>query len=110
MSDGPNLQNLLETWQRVQEKLNEAKDALGTKQVEAETGGGLVRCVVNGRSEVISLTIDASLLAPGSKKMTEDLVAAAVNLGLERARQVAQDDLAAVAGGMGVLPGGLGGG
>ncbi len=40
MSDEPNLRNLMETWQRVQEQLNQAKDALGDKQVEAETGGG----------------------------------------------------------------------
>ena len=109
MSDGPNLHNLLETWQRVQEQLNQAKDALGDKQVEAETGGGLVRCVVNGRSEVLSLTIDPSLLPESAKKMVEDLVVGAVNLALERARQVAQEDLARVAGGLGVLPGDLGG-
>jgi hypothetical protein len=108
MSDGPNLQNLLQTWQRVQDQLNQVKDALGNKQVEAETGGGLVRCVVNGRSEIVSLTIDPSLLAPGSKKMAEDLVMGAVNLGLERARQLAQEDLAQVAGGLGV-PGMMGG-
>jgi DNA-binding YbaB/EbfC family protein len=108
MSDEPNLQNLLQTWQRVQDQLNQVKDALGNKQVEAETGGGLVRCVVNGRSEIVSLTIDPSLLAPGSKKMAEDLVMGAVNLGLERARQLAQEDLAQVAGGLGV-PGMMGG-
>jgi DNA-binding YbaB/EbfC family protein len=108
MSDGPNFQNLFQTWQRVQDQLNQVKDALGNKQVEAETGGGLVRCVVNGRSEVLSLTIDPSLLSPSSKKMAEDLVMAAVNLGLERARQLAQEDLAQVAGGLGV-PGMMGG-
>lgn len=108
MSDGPNLQNLFQTWQRVQEQLNQVKNALGDKQVEAETGGGLVRCVVNGRSEVLSLTIDPSLLASGSKKMAEDLVMGAVNLGLERARQLAQEDLAKVAGGLG-MPGMMGG-
>ncbi len=108
MSDGPNLQNLFQTWQRVQEQLNQVKDALGNKQVEAETGGGLVRCVVNGRSEILSLTIDPSLFAPGSKKMAEDLVMGAVNLGLERARQLAQEDLSKVAGGLG-LPGMMGG-
>jgi nucleoid-associated protein EbfC len=108
MSDGPNLQNLFQTWQRVQEQLNQVKDALGNKQVEAETGGGLVRCVVNGRSEILSLTIDPSLLAPDSKKMAEDLVMSAVNLGLERARQLAQEDLSKVAGGLG-MPGMMGG-
>jgi hypothetical protein len=108
MSDGPNLRNLMETWQRVQEQLTQAKDALGDKQVEAETGGGLVRCVVNGRSEVLSITIEPSLMAGTDKKMIEDLLVGAVNLALERARQVAQDDLARVAGGLAVPPGGLG--
>jgi hypothetical protein len=108
MSDGPNLRNLMETWQRVQEQLTQAKDALGDKQVEAETGGGLVRCVVNGRSEVLSITIEPSLMAGTDKKMIEDLLVGAVNLALERARQVAQDDLARVAGGLAMPPGGLG--
>jgi hypothetical protein len=109
MSDGPNLRNLMETWQRVQEQLNQAKDALGDKQVEAETGGGLVRCVVNGRGEVLSITIEPSLLPGNDKKMIEDLLVGAVNLALERARQVAQEDLARVAGGLAMPPGGLGG-
>jgi DNA-binding YbaB/EbfC family protein len=108
MSDGPNLRNLMETWQRVQEQLTQAKDALGDKQVEAETGGGLVRCVVNGRSEVLSITIEPSLIAGTDKKMIEALLGGAVNLALERARQVAQDDLARVAGGLAVPPEGLG--
>ena len=108
MSDGPNLRNLMETWQRVQEQLTQAKDALGDKQVEAETGGGLVRCVVNGRSEVLSITIEPSVMAGTDKKMIEDLLVGAVNLALERARQVAQDDLARVAGGLAMPPGGLG--
>jgi len=108
MSDGPNLHNLMETWQRVQEQLTQAKDALGDKQVEAETGGGLVRCVANGRSEVLSITIEPSLMTGTDKKMIEDLLVGAVNLALERARQVAQDDLARVAGGLAMPPGGLG--
>jgi hypothetical protein len=107
MSDGPNLRNLMETWQRVQEQLNQAKDALGDKQVEAETGGGLVRCVVNGRGEVLSIAIEPSLMAGTDKKMIEDLLVGAVNLALERARQVAQEDLARVAGGF-MPPPGLG--
>jgi DNA-binding YbaB/EbfC family protein len=92
----------------VQEQLTQAKDALGDKQVEAETGGGLVRCVVNGRSEVLSITIEPSLMTGTDKKMIEDLLVGAVNLALERARQMAQDDLARVAGGLAMPLGGIG--
>ncbi len=105
MSDGPNWGNLLETWQRVQEQLNRAKDTLGDRRVDAETGGGMVRCVANGRGEILSMSIDPSLLSASNKQMVEDLVVGAVNLAIDRARQVAQDDLTRLAGGMGFPPG-----
>jgi len=67
MSDGPNLRNLMETWQRVQEQLTQAKDALGDKQSRPNRRR-LVRCVVNGRSEVLSITIEPSLMAGADKR------------------------------------------
>jgi DNA-binding protein YbaB len=55
---------------------------------------------------VLSITIEPSLMAGADKKMIEDLLVGAVNLALERARQVAQEDLARVAGGLAMPPGG----
>jgi len=72
--------------------------------VEAETGGGLVRCQASGRGEIISITIDPSIFG-GEKKMVEDLVVGAVNLALDRAKQLAQDELVQATGGMSLPPG-----
>lgn len=103
----PNIRSLLETAQRIQSEVSRLKDELAGKSVEAETGGGLVRCVANGRGELLSIAIDPVVLA--DKKMVEDLVVGAVNLALDRARQLAQDELARATGGLPLPPGLFGG-
>jgi DNA-binding YbaB/EbfC family protein len=107
-SQMPDLGQLLETAQRIQAEVGKVKDQLGAKAVEAETGGGLVRCAANGRGEVLSVTIDPTIMT-ADKKMVEDLVVGAVNLALERARQLAQEELARATGGLPLPPGLFGG-
>jgi DNA-binding YbaB/EbfC family protein len=108
MTDGPNLRNLMETAQRIQAEVGRIREELATKTVDAETGGGLVRCQANGRGEILSITIDPSIYG-GDKKMVEDLVVGAVNLVLDRAKQMAQDELVQATGGMSLPPGLFGG-
>jgi DNA-binding YbaB/EbfC family protein len=108
MSDAPNLGGIMELWQKTQQQLTAAKDALAGKTVEAESGGGLVRCVANGQGDLVSLTVDPALMG-GDKKMLEDLAVGAVNLAIERARQLAQDELARATSGLALPPGLLGG-
>jgi nucleoid-associated protein EbfC len=99
----PDLKGLLETAQRIGSEVARVRDELGRKTVDGETGGGLCRCTVNGKGEVLSLTIDPAIA--GDKKMIEDLAVGAVNLALERARELAEADLARVTGGLPLPPG-----
>lgn len=103
----PDLKGLLETAQRIQSEVARVREELGRKTVVGETGGGLCRCTVTGRGEVVSLTIDPSIV--GDKKMIEDLAVGAVNVALERARETAAAELAQVTGGMPLPPGLFGG-
>ena len=115
--DGPgdsrNLRDLIQTAQRIQSEVARVKDELSAKTVEGESGGGMVRCVVSGTGELLELTIEpalATLPAPdgldgaGSKKMLEDLVVGAVNVALERARELARQEMARVTGGFPCRP------
>jgi DNA-binding YbaB/EbfC family protein len=104
MTDGPSLKNLMETAQRIQSEVGRIREELAGKTVDAETGGGLVRVQANGRGEILAVTIDPTLFA-GDKKMVEDLLVGAVNLVQDRARQLAQDELVAVTGGLPLPPG-----
>jgi DNA-binding YbaB/EbfC family protein len=103
----PDLKDLFETAQRIQSEVARVREELGRKTVTGETGGGLCRCTVSGRGEVLSLILDDAIV--GDKKMIEDLVVGAVNIALERARETAEADLAQVTGGLPLPPGLFGG-
>ncbi len=109
MNDFGNLKGLFETAQRLQAEMARVKDELGSKSVTGETGGGLVRCTANGKGEILSLEIDPGVLGAENKKMVEDLIVGAINVALDRARQLAQDEIARVGGGLPLPPGLFGG-
>ena len=104
---GPDLQGLLATAQRIQSEVARVREELAQKTVVGETGGGLCRCTANGKGEILALTIDPTIA--GDKKMIEDLAVGAINLALERARELAESDLARVTGGLPLPPGLFGG-
>jgi DNA-binding YbaB/EbfC family protein len=99
----PDIKGLLETARRLQSEVARVREDLGHKTVTGETGGGLVRCVANGKGEVLSITLDPAIL--GDAKMIEDLSVGAVNLALERARELAQAELGQATGGLPLPPG-----
>jgi DNA-binding YbaB/EbfC family protein len=90
---------------KLRESVAKATEALGQLQVEGTSGGGEVTAKINGRLEVISLRIDPRLVAGGDTELLEDLITAAVNAGLIKAREAAAHSLASLAGS---LPQGFG--
>jgi DNA-binding YbaB/EbfC family protein len=110
MNDFGNLKGLFETAQKLESEMARVKEELARKTVSGETGGGLVRCTASGKGDVLELVIDANLVPDaGNRKMLEDLLVGAVNLALDRARQLAQDEVARVGGGLQLPPGLFGG-
>ena len=108
----PDLKGLIETAQRIQAEVARVRDDLGGKTVEGETGGGMVRCVANGKGEIVSIRIDPAVATVGGPeasaanlKMIEDLVVGAVNNALERARELVQAELSRATGGLPLPPG-----
>ncbi len=96
----PDLGGLMEAAQRMQREMERVQEQLEHVRVEASAGGGMVTAVVNGKMEVLSLRIDPSVVDPKDIGMLQDLVAAAVNQALAKAKTVAQDELAKVTGGL----------
>lgn len=102
-----NLADLMRNAGKIQETVQKATESLGQVVAEASTGGGAVKATANGRLELVGLRIDPKLLADGDAELLEDLVTAAVNQALTRAREGAAKSLTTLAGGF-PLPG-LGG-
>lgn len=100
----PDLGSLMQAAQDMQREMARVQDELGQKQVEASAGGGMVTVVANGRQEVLAIRIERSVVDPADVAMLQDLVVAAVNQALAKARDLAQQELGRVTGGMS-LPG-----
>ena len=77
----------------MQSKMKEVQENLEKITAEGESGGGMIKAVVNGRKKVISITIEESLLNPQDKEMLQDLVVAAVNAALQNVESKSNDEL-----------------
>lgn len=77
----------------VQAKIKEAQDNLVRVQATGEAGGGMVRVVVNGKKQVVSIYIDPTILKANDKVLVQDLVVAAVNKANEEVEVVAKEEM-----------------
>ena len=93
---------------KLKEEMEKLNAQLGTITAEGAAGAGYVTAKVNGRLEVVSVKITTE--AMGDREMLEDLVAAAVNQALTKAREQVAAASAKMAETMGLPPGVLGGG
>lgn len=84
---------MLGQMKEVQRKLKEAQDNLGDITATGDAGAGMVTATVNGKRELLSISVDESLLTPSDKEMMQDLVVAAVNKALREVEEKAQDEL-----------------
>ena len=77
----------------MQSKLKEVQENLETITAEGESGGGMVKAIVNGRKKVVSVTIEESLMTPQDKEMVQDLVVAAINIALQNVEAKSNDEI-----------------
>ncbi len=93
-----NFGQILNQAKKMQEKLQKLQEELGGRTVEAQAGGGMVSCVVNGKQEIVSLTISEEVWQEQDRELLEDLLLAAVNEGLNKSRDMVQEEMSKVAG------------
>jgi hypothetical protein len=92
--------NILKQAQQFQAKMAKLQEELGDRTVESSAGGGMVTVVVNGRQEVVSLNIEPEVVDPGDVEMLQDLIIAAVNDGLNRAKDMVNEEMGKLTKGM----------
>ncbi|MEJ5358772.1 MAG: YbaB/EbfC family nucleoid-associated protein [Desulfobacterales bacterium] len=97
--------NMLREAQKLQARMLKLQEELASRTVEASSGGGMVRVVVNGRQEIVSLAIEPEVVDPKDVELLQDLVLAAVNDALGRSREMAAAEMGKLTGGL-TLPGG----
>jgi nucleoid-associated protein EbfC len=97
-----NLGNIMKQAKKMQERMGQLQQELEMKTIEAQAGGGMVKVVVNGKFEVVSLKIEKEVVNPDDIEMLQDLIAAAVNEGIRKSQEMAAQEMAKITGGMNI--------
>lgn len=92
--------DLMKNAGKIRESMEKAAESLAQLEVEGTAGGGSVVAKVNGKMEVLSVRIEPKLLADNDAELLEDLVLAAVNQALTKARESAAQQFSSLAGGL----------
>jgi DNA-binding YbaB/EbfC family protein len=100
-----NINKMMKQMQQAQKQMAAAQEEIAAKEVEASSGGGMVKVVLSGDGNLKSLHIDPEVVDPDDIDMLQDLIVAAVNEGKRRAGELAAAEMQKVAGGMGLPPG-----
>ncbi len=99
---------MLKQIQQMQAKMAKIQEELGEKMVTGTAGGGMVEVVANGHQKVLSVKVKPEVVDPADVEMLQDLVLAAVNDAMDKARELATKEMGAMTAGMGLPPGLMG--
>ena len=99
---GGNMNNMMKQMQKMQKQMEEMQAQLEEKEIEASAGGGAVTALVNGKKELLNITIDESVVDPEDVEMLQDLILAAVNEAMREAENMVNKEMQKVTGGLNI--------
>jgi len=101
----PGLGDMMKQAQRMRAEMERLQAEAAAKTVEGSAGGGMVTVVANGKGEILSVRIDPEAARGDDLEMLQDLVTAAANDALRKARGLLAQEISRLAGGLGLPPG-----
>ncbi|MBU1176797.1 MAG: YbaB/EbfC family nucleoid-associated protein [Alphaproteobacteria bacterium] len=99
------LMSLMKSAGELQEKMTALQEELKSAEAKGTSGGGLVTVTLNGRGDLKSLDIDASLVAESDKTIIEDLIIAAHADAKGKIEAMMQDRMSELTAGLPIPPG-----
>lgn len=95
-----NMNQMLKQAQQMQAKMSSLQKELETREVEASSGGGMVKVKVNGKQELLELKINKECVDPNDVEMLEELVLTAVNTAVKESSEMVEKAMSKVTGGL----------
>ena len=92
--------NIMKEAQKLQQQMEALQQEVAKKKVDATAGGGMVTVECNGKQELLSIKIDPEVINKDDAQMLEDLVLAACNEALRKSRELVQQELGKLTGGL----------
>ena len=92
--------NMIKQAQKMQQQMLQMQQEMETKEYEAAAGGGVVKAAVNGKHELVRLTIAPEAVDPDDVEMLQDMIIAAVNDASRLADSEASANMSKLTGGL----------
>ena len=92
--------NMVKQAQKMQQQMLQMQQEMESKEYEATAGGGMVTAAVNGKHELLRLSIDPEAVDPEDVEMLQDMVIAAVNEAMRKAEADATANMSKLTGGL----------
>lgn len=96
------MNKLMKQAQKMQAQMMKAQEELAQKTVEGTAGGGMVKVVMNGSNEVVSVSINPEVVDPDDVEMLEDLVVAATKNAQEQVKELSDATMGSMTGGLNI--------
>ena len=97
-----NMANIMKQAQAMQAQMAKLQEEAAAKTVTGTAGGGVVTVTANGAMEIVNVSINPEAVKSGDAEMLQDVVMAASNDALKKARQMMADQMKSVTGGMNI--------
>ena len=94
------LQSIMRQAQQMQAKMAEIQRQTAEKKITGSAGGGMVSVTVNGQGAILDVSIEDTLLGSDEKEMLQDLIVAATNDGLRKAKELGKEEMKQLTGGI----------
>ena len=92
--------NMVKQAQKMQQEMLKMQQEMETREYEATSGGGMVTAAVNGKHELLRLSIEPDAVDPEEVEMLQDMVIAAVNEAMRKAETAASASMSKLTGGL----------
>ena len=94
--------SMLRQAKKLQERMVKVQEELGDVKVEAASGGGAVKVIMNGHQNVLSVEILPEVVNAEDVEMLQDLIVSAVNEAVAKSQEVASKQLTSLTGGLNI--------
>ncbi|MDR0880808.1 MAG: YbaB/EbfC family nucleoid-associated protein [Clostridioides sp.] len=102
MPGGANMGQLMKQAQKMQENMQKAQEELESKELETSVGGGAVTVKINGKKEILDISIKPEVVDPDDIEMLQDLIITAVNQAIKSVEDLQSNQMSKLTGGMNI--------
>jgi hypothetical protein len=97
-----NMNNLLKQAQQMQQKITTLQKELESRELDISSGGGMVKIKINGKQEIVEISIDKECVDPTDVGMLEELILTAVNQAVRESQDMVSNAMSKVTGGINI--------